>query len=257
MARCFQLTLTHGAGTVSFTSDRQLTKGPQAMKSSINRRTVGYCRISTEDQLREGVSLDAQEARIRAYCAAMEWPEPEVVRDCASAKNLARPGIDGILTALRHGEIERLIIVRLDRLTRSVKDLGDLFDLCAKHNTALVSITDALDSSTATGRLCANIMATVSQWEREICGERTAAALGHKRAQRQAYGRTPFGFRREGDALVVHPEEHSARMEAIAMQRRGHSLREIGRMLTECSGRIWAPASVRALLRSRLSLEAA
>lgn len=223
-----------------------------------SRSTVGYIRCSTEDQRDNGVTIEAQEARIRAYCDAMAWPEPQIVSDPAfSAKNLRRPGVQRVLDAVKRGEVERLIIVKLDRLTRSVRDLSDLFDLCAKHSTALVSITDALDSSTATGRMCANMMATVSQWEREICGERTAAALGHMRQLRQAYGKTPFGYVRDGERLVPDAKQQAARTEALKMHRAGHSLRAIGAMLAERSGRTWAAATVRAMLRSKLTLEAA
>jgi DNA invertase Pin-like site-specific DNA recombinase len=172
-----------------------------------DRKTVGYVRVST-DQSAEGVSLAAQEARIAAYCAAMGWAVSETIRDAGeSAKSLKRPGIATTLDAIRRGVVGRIVVAKLDRLTRSVRDLADLIDLCAKHDVALVSVGETLDTSTAAGRMVVNMLGVVAAWEREAIGERTATALAHKRRHRTAYGPTPFGFVRVGDALVPEPQE--------------------------------------------------
>ncbi|MGB6950913.1 MAG: recombinase family protein, partial [Candidatus Cybelea sp.] len=128
-------------------------------KTSADRLTVAYVRVSTEDQAREGVSLDAQEARIGAYALAMGFSVSETVRDAGeSAKSLNRPGIASLLERVRAGGIERIVVAKLDRLTRSVRDLGELIDLCAKHGVALVSIGETLDTSTAAGRMVVNML---------------------------------------------------------------------------------------------------
>lgn len=81
-----------------------------AAKNEIQRRTVGYCRVSTEDQAREGVSLAAQSARIGPYAVAMRWAVADIIEDAgASAKSLKRPGIARLLESIRRGEIERVI----------------------------------------------------------------------------------------------------------------------------------------------------
>jgi site-specific DNA recombinase len=221
------------------------------------RLTLGYARVSSEAQVDQGVSLDAQRARIAAYCVAMGWPLSEVVEDPGrSAKSLERPGMTKTLEAVRRGEVERVIVSRLDRLTRHTGDLAHLLELFAKHDVALVSINETLDTGTASGRMVVNMLAVLAQWERETIGERTAAALGHKRQQRQVYGPTPFGFIRIGGTLVEEPQEQAIKAHAVAMDREGSSFREIGAMLTARTGRVWGPSSVRAMLRSRMALEA-
>ena len=227
------------------------------------RKSIGYVRVSTDDQAREGVSLDAQAARIASYCVAMGWDEPEAVRDAGeSAKSLQRPGIDAVLASIRRGEVERLIVAKLDRLTRSVRDLSDLIDLCAKHGVALVSVAETLDTGSAAGRMVVSMLGVVAEWERSACGERTASALAHKRSRGNVYGPVAFGYRREGDRLVPVAEEQSALAEALRMDRAGASFRAIGRMLTERGtmphrASSWHASSVRAVLRSRMALEAA
>src|SRR6185295_17181680 len=94
-------------------------------------KAIGYVRVSTDDQAREGVSLDVQEARIRAYCEAKGWQLVAVVREEGkSAKDLKRPGLQEILRALpkRQRCFDVVVVVKLDRLTRSVRDLGNLTD---------------------------------------------------------------------------------------------------------------------------------
>lgn len=175
-------------------------------------RAVGYVRVSTDDQAREGVSLDAQEARIRAYCEARGWVFTTVVRDEGkSAKDLNRPGLQRLLGALprRHRDFDALVVVKLDRLTRSVKDLGTLMEAFKRARIGFTSIQESVDTSSASGELFFNLVASVSQWERRAIGERTKAALAHLRAAgRQVSRWAPYGFRAApGRHLAVVPQE--------------------------------------------------
>ncbi len=84
-----------------------------------DRKTIAYVRVSTEDQARDGVSLDAQEARIGAYCVAMGFGVSEIIRDAGeSAKSLQRPGMAKILAGVRDGSIGHVVVLKLDRLTQ-------------------------------------------------------------------------------------------------------------------------------------------
>lgn len=226
------------------------------------RRSIAYVRVSSEEQAAEGASLAAQEARIASYCAAMDWSVSQVIRDAGeSAKTLQRPGMTKLLTDVRAGVVARVVILKLDRATRSTRDLADLLDLFAKYDTALVSVSEHLDTSSASGRLVVNMLGVVVQWEREAIAERTAFALAHKRMARTAYGRTPFGFVRVGDALVPDAREQAALEEALRMDRAGASFREIAAKLTEIGlkphrAKVWHASSVRAMLRSKMAMEA-
>jgi DNA invertase Pin-like site-specific DNA recombinase len=217
--------------------------------------------VSTEDQAREGVSLDAQEARIAAYASAMGFDVSENIRDAGeSAKSLKRPGIATLLDDVRMGRVARIVVAKLDRLTRSVRDLSDLLDLCAKHDVSLVSVGETLDTGSAAGRMIIGMLGTIAAWEREAIGERTRDSLSHKRNARRAYGPTAFGYDRVGAALVPNTAEQAALTEAVRMDRDGASFREIAARLTEIGARpkraaVWHPASVRAMLRSRIVSE--
>ena len=112
-------------------------------------RAIGYARASTEDQAQAGVSLDLQEEKIRAYCVAKDWELISLIRDEGqSAKDLKRPGMQRILEGCRKKEFDVVVILKLDRLTRSVKDLGFLVeDVFGKSNVAFSSLQDNFDTS--------------------------------------------------------------------------------------------------------------
>lgn len=163
---------------------------------SARRRVVGYIRVSTEEQAEHGASLGAQEARLRAYATAMDLELVSIERDEGlSAKSLARPGLQRALARLEAGEADGILLVKLDRLTRSLRDLLDLVDRYFRDRFALLSMSDSIDTSNANGRLLLWLLGVIAQWEREIIAERTKDALTHLRA---TGGGTP---RVEGPAL--------------------------------------------------------
>src|SRR5690348_10951065 len=155
-------------------------------------KAIGYARVSTDRQAEQGVSLEAQEAKIRAMATVQGAELIEVIVDGGeSAKNLNRPGLRRLLALVEHGTVDAVIVAKLDRLTRSVKDLCELLELFEKRKVALVSVAESLDTGSAAGRLVITIMGAVSQWEREAIGERTRDALRHKRAQGERTGNVP------------------------------------------------------------------
>lgn len=165
---------------------------------------IGYARVSTEKQGDNGVSLEAQQERIFAYCKARGWDAPRVWVEVASASTIkGRP----ILANIIEDVPKTLVVTSLDRLTRSVQDLAYILNWADRAGVTLVSITQSLDTSSASGRLMLNVQTSVSQWEREVTGERTKAALDHKKANGKVYGPTPYGFSRVGDDLIEHREE--------------------------------------------------
>jgi len=145
---------------------------------------VGNTRVSTEEQARDVVSLGAHEDKIRAYAVVKDWTLTEVIRDARhSAKSLKRPGMARQLALVEAGQVDVVMVYKLDRLTRSVVDLGKLMELLKRKRVDLVSLQGSLDATTATGELLMNLLATVSQWERKVIGERTRDALQHLKAQ--------------------------------------------------------------------------
>ena len=121
------------------------------------------------------------------------------------------------------GEVQAIIVAKLDRLTRSVKDLCNLLELLEKRKVALVSVAESLDTSSAAGRMVITIMGAVSQWEREAIGERTRDALRHKRAQGYCSGSLPFGYHlaTDGRTLELDATEQKAMAEIRALRGQG------------------------------------
>jgi site-specific DNA recombinase len=183
-------------------------------------RAVGYVRVSTQEQAQEGFSLDVQEARIAAYCEAKDWQLARVYRDeGVSGKNLDRPGVQSMLRDLKGDGVDVVCVLKLDRLTRNIRDLGnlieDLFD-----GVALASVSEGFDSSTAAGEMVMNLLGTVAQWERKVIGERTKAALDYKAEAGEWLGRVPFGFRIDEAGKLTEDPEAMRVIAAIKRSRR-------------------------------------
>jgi len=192
--------------------------------------TIGYVRVSTDRQAEQGVSLEAQEAKIRAMATVQGAELSEVIVDGGeSAKSLNRPGLQRLLDLVNAGKTNAVIVAKLDRLTRSVKDLCALLELFEKRKVALISVAESLDTGSAAGRLVITIMGAVSQWEREAIGERTRDALRHKRAQGKRVGNIAFGFRlaSDGQHLEPDPTEQAALNEILNLRQQGETLRRI------------------------------
>jgi site-specific DNA recombinase len=129
--------------------------------------------------------------------------------------------------------LEAVIIAKLDRLTRSVKDLCTLLERFSRRGVALISVAESLDTSSAAGRLVLNIMTAVSQWEREAIGERTRDAMTHKRSNGERVGNIQFGYRLCADRKHVEPDpaEQAVLDEIRQLRCQGTTLRGIAAAL--------------------------
>jgi DNA invertase Pin-like site-specific DNA recombinase len=210
-------------------------------------RAIGYVRVSTDKQADQGVSLEAQIEKVRAMATVHSAELIDVVVDAGeSAKSLDRPGMEQVLEMVRAKTIDMVIVAKLDRLTRSVKDLAVLLELFQRRGVSLVSVVEALDTGSAAGRLLLNIMVSVSQWEREAIGERTRDAMRHKRAKLEWNGNAPYGYQVCSDRQHVEPNTTEQKvLEKIHQARkRGKSLRVIADQLNRSghrtrSGALW------------------
>ena len=146
-----------------------------------------------------------------------------------SAKSLQRPGLARALASLASGAAEGLLVSKLDRLTRSVRDLGELLQPggpFAPGRAALLSVSEQIDTRSAAGRLVLNVLASVSQWEREAIGERTSAAMRHmQREGRYIGGGAPYGFRVVDGRTVVDEGEQEVIARARSLAARLSSAR--------------------------------
>lgn len=224
-------------------------------------KTVAYLRVSTDKQADRGVSLDAQRAKVDAYAKLYDLDLVTVIVDRGeSAKSLKRPGLQRALGMLKAGLADALLVVKLDRLTRSVRDLGELVErYFASGKSALLSVSEQIDTRSAAGRLVLNVLASVGQWEREAIGERTAVAMELKASRGEfTGGAAPFGFRLARDGVHLEPiaAEQRALSKARELRAAGHSLRavaaELGRLgFRSRTGRVFAAVQVARMLEGR------
>jgi len=216
------------------------------------KKVIGYIRVSTDEQGKSGLGLEAQEAKIEAYCGLYELDIVSVVSDSASGKSLKRSGLAEALDRLKAGEAEGLIVAKLDRLTRNVRDMGDLLEEYFESRFSLHVVAEQIDTTTAAGRMVLNILTSVAQWERETIAERTRDALTAKKARKEKTGGTvPFGFEVDADGRL---KENADEQTVIRMVRRlrdkGYSYQRIADALnidgyTTKTGRCWTWQTVR------------
>jgi site-specific DNA recombinase len=216
-------------------------------------KAIGYIRVSTQEQVTNGVSLDAQAEKIRAYASLYDITLLDIIVDAGeSAKSLSRLGLQKALELLDSGLADALIIFKLDRLTRNVSDWNTLI---ADYFTtkALLSVSDQIDTRTAGGRLCLNVLMSVAQWEREAIGERTSMALRHKQAQWEHVGSPAYGFKMLEKKLVRVDSESGAIAFIKQLKLDGLSLQAIADHLnlenikTKRDGK-WHPTTVKNVL---------
>lgn len=151
---------------------------------------LGYVRVSTDEQAAYGYGLGAQEEHLRESAERRSIELAYVYRDEGhSAKTLQRPALQLALEQLAAGRAEGLMVAKLDRLTRSVIDFALLLEWFTAARVALISLDLEIDTSTAGGRLVANVFASVAEWERDTIVERTRLGMARARAEGKPTGR--------------------------------------------------------------------
>ena len=221
---------------------------------AVQTKVVAYIRVSTAQQASEGVSLAAQRRKVELYAELHDLQLVAVIEDAgASAKTLKRPGLVRALDMLQAGEASALLVCKLDRLTRSVSDLGSLIEehFSTESGPSLLSVAESIDTRSAAGRLVLNILASVSQWEREKIAERTSEALQHKKALGQyTGGRLPLGRRVAPDGVSLEDDPEEQRVLALIQELRqtGMSIRAITSALRDRGfrnrGKAWTKSAV-------------
>lgn len=223
--------------------------------TSSRLNVIGYTRVSTDEQANSGLSLASQEMRLRAYAAATDLILTDIIEDAGcSAKDLNRPGMQRILGRIEDQKTDGILILKLDRLTRSVRDLGLLIDLCEQHGVALMAVQESINTATAAGRLVTNVLVSVAQWECEVIGERTKSALAVKRMRgEKTGGLVPYGYTSTNGRLHVNKSEQAVIQLMIQLRLEHHSYNDIAKLITERGhlsrlGKSWHPQTVHRIL---------
>lgn len=206
-------------------------------------RAIGYVRVSTEEQARSGLGLEAQVRAIHTAAEQRGWELVDIITDAGiSGSKADRPGLTTALARMRKHDADLLVVAKLDRLSRSIRDGADVIDKANRQGWALVDLGSGVDMSTPAGEMVAGVLLSAAQYERRLIGVRTREGLASAKARGVKLG-----------AQTAYPD---ALLERIhRMQAEGASLRNIADTLTAegvttAKGGAWHASSVRSVLRS-------
>ena len=222
------------------------------------KKVVGYVRVSTEEQAKEGVSLDAQEAKIRQYAELFDLGEVEIISDEGkSGKNLKRKGIHEVIRLVEEKKIEHLVVYKLDRLTRDLLDQLTLIKTFEAAGVKFHSLTERIDTSKAVGQLFLNVVGAINQFIRDQIAEVTIDALQFKKEKGEPLGPPALGFTAEDKKRVKNHQELETVQYVKGLRRKKLSYRDIARRLNAEQirtkrGRTWHPSTVYYILKSKL-----
>ncbi|OPZ83127.1 MAG: putative DNA-invertase from lambdoid prophage Rac [bacterium ADurb.Bin429] len=222
-----------------------------------------YCRVSTLEQSENGVSLDAQEERLRAYATLAGLQVVAHLREEGVSGRTPishRPCGKELLKLLRAGQVQHILALKLDRLFRDAEDALRMTREWDKANVTLHILDlggQMVNTASAMGRMMLTVIAGMAELERSLIAERTAAALQHKKAHLQVYSPTPLGYQREGDRLIPDPEEQALIARIRELHDAGASLRAIAATLNAegiagKNGGRWYAATVKKVLGNEL-----
>lgn len=218
------------------------------------QKVIGYIRVSTQGQADKGASLEAQRAKIEAWCNLNDGELVAVFEDAGiSGGGMAkRDGLQDALKATTKGMA--LVAYSISRLARNTKDMLDIAERLEKKGADLVSLSERIDTTTASGRMIFRMLAVLAEFEKEQIGERTRMALAHKKANGEAYCGAPFGFDAIAGRLVAVKKESAIVADILKLREAGASLADIANSLNDRGiegkrGGKWFPSTVRYLIQ--------
>lgn len=247
-------------------SSRRMGPGVRKKSRRNDRDGAGailYVRVSTEEQTREGVSIAAQEERLKNYCASLGLTVVKTVKEegISAAKPLSsRPGGQELLSLIEKGEGRCVVALKLDRLFRDSIDCLVQTKAWDEAGVALHLVDlggQTLNTASAMGRFFLSMMAGVAELERNLIRERIAMAINFKKARGEVYGTTPYGFDRESGLLKENPRERRIVSLMFSLKEQGLSYRRIADRLNSAGikskrGGKWYASSVRYVLKNSL-----
>jgi DNA invertase Pin-like site-specific DNA recombinase len=221
---------------------------------------VGYARVSTPGQLEEGISLEAQEHRIEAWCQANGYQLKQVFVEARSAVRADnRPQLQVALSQACHAKAV-LVVYSLSRLARSTKDAIGIAERLDKAGADLVSLSERIDSTSAMGKMVFRLLAAFAEFEKDQLVERTRLAMAHLRQlNKRISSLIPLGYElaADGQTLIENPAEQKTVKQIVALRQDGLSLAQIAEQMERegirtKNGAGWYPSTIaRILARQR------
>ncbi|EOP86000.1 hypothetical protein IGM_04375 [Bacillus cereus HuB4-4] len=168
-----------------------------------------YIRVSTEEQAKEGYSIANQKEKLIAFCESQGWSSYKIYSDEGySAKDMKRPALQEMFNDMTQGVIKIILVYKLDRLTRSVRDLYTMLETFDKHDCKFKSATEVYDTTTAMGRLFITLVAALAQWERENTAERVRVVMENNVKNGKWKGGTlAYGYQLKNGNIVINEDE--------------------------------------------------
>lgn len=195
-------------------------------------RAATYCRVSTEEQSKEGFSLASQTAKLRAYCLARGWEVTgEYVDAGVSGRTPNRPAYQQMLS--ESDKWDTIVVIKMDRVHRNSRAMMDLMDWLDKHGKDFASLSESLDSSTAMGRFVCDIIARIAQLESEQIGERVSWGMSQKADEGSGTlgFKAPLGYDWDDGELLVNPHERPIVQRIFTEFRQGRTAHAIATSL--------------------------
>ena len=220
------------------------------------KTAVAYLRVSTADQANEGVSLEAQETKIKAWCLLNDYTMAGVFIDAGiSGKATAnRPELQAALAACAKGGA--LVVYSLSRLARSTQDTLGIAEKLQRRDVDLVSLSERIDTTSASGKMVFRMLAVLSEFERDQIAERTSSAMQHKKSKGELVGAVPYGstMAADGIRLVADGTEQEIIQTVTRLRGEGLTLRGIADRLTTMGykprGVAWHVSTISNILRA-------
>lgn len=170
-----------------------------------------YPRVSTEDQSRFGHSLDEQEDRLKKLCEFKGYEIYKVYREeGVSAKTTNRPSFKEMIQDMKDGKINKIIVYKLDRLTRSIKDLETICTLLEEYNCDLESVAEEINTGNANGKFFIRMLTILAQLEIERCSERTKFGLVGAAKKGHISGQPPLGYTKKNKSKKIFIDDIEA-----------------------------------------------
>jgi len=205
---------------------KEKEKMPQKIPS--NPTVAIYVRVSTEEQAREGLSVDAQIDKCEAYCKARSWGVFKVYKDAGfSAGSLNRPALELLLRDAQESKFNIILVYKIDRFSRKLKDLIMILEDLKKKKINFTSVTEQIDTTSAMGEAFFQIIGVFAQLERGMVKERVNMAFDRKISLGEALYRAPFGYLYQNKKLVPDSENSFKIKEIFEMWVAGINYKEI------------------------------
>jgi site-specific DNA recombinase len=220
-------------------------------------KTIGYLRVSTDGQVEGGYGLDSQRERIESYAKVYDLHIDEfVVDDGYTGTTLDRPGIKRIMAMCASGEASKVIVYKIDRLSRSQRRLLELIeDHFTANNVSFVSVMEQFDTSTAFGRACIGILGVFSQLDRDTLIERMSNGRKTKASKgERASGQVPYGYVVIDGHTIINDAQASIVRRIFALRQAGATMQSICNDLhregvaTPKGGSTWYPSAIKTII---------